>query len=54
MTNFDIRLADEQGHPVASEPITAVRSPFWVDNETFGYVTTDNTMMQSPKPRPLS
>ena len=37
-TTVDVWLADEWGQPLVDEPITAVRAPFWVDDDSFGYV----------------
>jgi hypothetical protein len=40
-TLVDVWLADERGQPLVEEPITAVRYPFWVDDQTFGYIDRD-------------
>jgi hypothetical protein len=46
-TSYTLRLADSQGLAMRNtERITGVRSPFWVDEETFGYVTRSDTGRQ--------
>jgi hypothetical protein len=40
----DVWLADEQGRLLVEEPITAVRYPFWVDDQTFGYIDRDENV----------
>jgi hypothetical protein len=41
-TTVDIWPADDRGGPVVDEPITAVRDPFWVDDDTFGYIEQED------------
>jgi hypothetical protein len=41
--SVDIWPADERGQPVVDEPITAVRAPFWVDDDTFGYIEQNDS-----------
>jgi hypothetical protein len=40
--SVDIWPADERGQPVVDAPITAVRDPFWVDDDTFGYIEQED------------
>ncbi|MFO7538452.1 MAG: hypothetical protein R6X32_10385, partial [Chloroflexota bacterium] len=32
-------IADDEGQSIRAEPIPTARDPFWVDDETFGYLT---------------
>jgi hypothetical protein len=34
-------LGDEMGRPLPGEMLATVRHPFWVDNDTFGYIIND-------------
>jgi hypothetical protein len=39
-------LGDEAGRPLPGETLVTVRHPFWVDNDTFGYIINDEIEYQ--------
>jgi len=52
-------LGDEVGRPLPGEMLAAVRHPFWVDNDTFGYIANDEIeyqivlLVENEETRPL-